>query len=96
MGVRLRTSGVVLCLIACWIQDLLFSIGYTRLVHPGVSCLAPNTRITDLCYHMELFMGSGDLNLGPHSCTASSLTTRTLSQPKVETFTDFEEWSFDI
>lgn len=45
---------------------------------------------------MVLFLGSGDVNSGPHFCTASSLTTKLFPEPDKETCTGFEIGSSDI
>jgi hypothetical protein len=44
---------------------------------------------------MELFLGSRDLNSGPHFRTASSMTIKSFPQPVEETCTGFKMWLSD-
>lgn len=37
--------------------------------------------ITDVCYCIQLYMGSRDLNSGPHTCTTSTLPLSCLPNP---------------
>lgn len=59
--------------------------GWVRILQ-GIShlCLPSNHRnieITDECYCIWLYMGSGNLNLGPLICTANTLPTEPFPKP---------------
>lgn len=78
--VKVRGKPQMFALIHCLIRDrnLLFITAYARLAGPPVprdshvlppSCYS-STGITDVCDHIQFYMGSGNPNSGPQAYTA--------------------------
>lgn len=73
---------------------LFYEIG--SFTKPGTSCfteadwlagpppgLTPSAGVTDVHHHAWLLQDVGDLNAGPHACTANTVPTNPFPQPSI-------------
>lgn len=56
-----------------WVHKIIWPIGFQGYSWKHILSCCRSTGITDVHNHSGFYVDSGDLNLGPHTCTATAL-----------------------